>query len=306
MASKKDIVTAEGRSVIGSTETIIYVVDCSGSMNESIRYELGYSADPDKKNKESKIEAIRGGLKDFMTKRLGNARSAQDKTAVIIFGSHGTTRVRSSSKVRQDVDDNRKQEMLEDMAAEAGLDITTLTTAEREELERLLEEELKTAGGEVHTLFDPVPVTHEHIGACASMSGYGNTPMQAGLEQARIMAERITTGLVRIVLMTDGCPTDGTPTKIAKLVQVLAEDLGVIVDTVGVGPKTSSADKRAWDDTGGHNYNPSFLRHLAKVGKGEFFEGKSSKEISLLLQKVESERRALLGGGRLMLGSGAN
>jgi len=80
---------------------------------------------------------------------------------------------------------------------------------------------------------------------------------------------------------------------IINLAKTASDEIGVIIDTVGIGHATATRD-----------YDELFMIELANAGGGTFYEVETEDQIMGLLKAMESERRELLRDGILLLGSG--
>lgn len=120
----------------------------------------------------------------------------------------------------------------------------------------------------------------------------GSTPLHSALKKAAALAE-IAEGLVRVVIISDGVP-DFKEVALEQA-RILANDVGAVIDTFGIGKK----------DTCGFDYDEAFLRELAALGEGEFIAVDNADILEGKLLEYESERRALIGEGLLLLGDGS-
>ena len=85
----------------------------------------------------------------------------------------------------------------------------------------------------------------------------------------------------RIILMSDGVPTDAPP----DLILALAEQNKTIpIDTVGVGNHTVPG-----------SYDPLFLQTLSRITGGIYCEIATVKELALTVKQLSPEERPLLG-----------
>jgi Mg-chelatase subunit ChlD len=121
--------------------------------------------------------------------------------------------------------------------------------------------------------------------ALREVEAHGSTPMHEGLVEGIKALDEFAEGLARIVLISDGVP-DGEEKghrKILDLVKSVAEEFGIIFDTIGVGATNSGIT----------SYNPEFMRKIAELGKGKFYPISDSASFSRLLKDLEAERRLL-------------
>lgn len=83
----------------------------------------------------------------------------------------------------------------------------------------------------------------------------------------------------RIILLTDGCPTDMTESEILNHAQ---EHNTVPIDTVGIG-------------VGGYSYNPEFLKRLSEITGGLFTEASTAKILATKILELAPTNRPMLG-----------
>lgn len=221
----------EGKSILGSRESIIYVLDRSGSMQTYL----------DEKMK-SKLNTMKDVLRKMLEQRIRTQAGVErvDKIGLLTFGGQGWSGIKTVLKLR--------------VASNADL---------------ALVDEIKAGG---------------------------NTPMFEGLTRAVEDLDKHAEGLARIVLMSDGVPTGKDKGEIEDLVRKAAEDYGIILDTVGIGNKK---EKRSlYGDIG---YDEPFMRKLAEIGKGEFYDFSDEETATERMLQIEAERRALVGHGIFLL-----
>lgn len=122
----------------------------------------------------------------------------------------------------------------------------------------------------------------------STFAATGSSPMGDGMRLARFVLERSANALFRVVVVTDGVADDDERVKAEA--KFLAE-LGVVIDTIGVGRKGSSV----------HDYDPALLREVAEIGMGTFVEANDVDALVGTFVRIEAERRALVGVGLLLL-----
>ena len=121
----------------------------------------------------------------------------------------------------------------------------------------------------------------EISGSARAPSPDGDTPMLAALQYAwTYFAARPG----RVILVTDGCPTDAYE---AEIIAAAKLNPGIPVDTVGVG------------DAGyAYTYNPEFLRSLSEATGGIFSEvGAVRVSVEAALRQLSPKERPMLGMG---------
>lgn len=227
------IVSQEGKSLIGSRETIVYLLDASGSMSQPMTGIDGKAS--------TRISTLKNALRIMFNKRLEvQGKEGVDMISLVVFSGFGWTGVRTL------------------------IPIKILETRD--------------------------------LGNVSSLSATGGTPMKQGLQRAVEMLDTSAEGMARIVLMSDGMPNSegGGQGGIVKLVREASEDFGIVVDTVGIGTKGLSASSDA-------GYDADFMKLLASVGKGEFYDFSDGKDAVQRLLAMESERRTLMGNGIMLL-----
>ena len=221
--TQKSIIQREGRSVVGGRETLLYLIDGSGSMAEGILHsEIPLKDYSGEMGDKSKIGTVKQALKAYMTKRLAMSASALDKTGIIIFGQNPYyfKEVMAAAKTIQDTheakeraikkaaaagaDDEEMDNLKEDLK-DGSVDIedpmfADLSKEEKLELQRLLkaETELNTyAHGDVSTVFEPTTLTPTHLGFIDELCACNGTPMYEGFRQAAEVLDRTAGGLAR-------------------------------------------------------------------------------------------------------------
>lgn len=197
---------------------------------------------------------------------------------------------------------------------------------------------------DVGMVFPLASVTEYTIARLHSIKPGGGTPMFKALKLAIEHLDRSARGLARLVIISDGQPTDftddivddltsGTPTDMAAAQAALKAEQAVAPDEeldlkdfmfglFAAGEECSPNEaiirlaKKASDELGisidtvgvsgkvESSYDGEFMKRLAEAGEGEFYEVKTKAEVANLLMKLERERRELLGHGMLLLGSG--
>lgn len=278
--SGKLMPSKEGVDSMGSTEDTLFLLDFSGSMDDQ--------TDGAKPN-ETKHAILMESMEQMIRERITSQESTGDRTGVIRFGG------------------NDGLPAGPDDARDVGM-VFPLGTATEYTIARL------------HTIRPG-----------------GGTPMFKALKLAIEHLDRTARGLARLVIISDGQPTDDTyqdydamtaeqkdqlteqaeieaavddelemddflkglftgeeeVTKteaIIRLAKRASDQLGISIDTVGVAGRYEAS------------YDGEFMKRLAEVGEGEFYEVKTKAEVSNLLLKLERERRELLGKGMLLLG----
>lgn len=113
----------------------------------------------------------------------------------------------------------------------------------------------------------------------------GRTPMAEAVDLAIQTAERFTTGMIRVVICSDGQPD--YKASVLNNVTRGFEEYGIIFDTIGVGE--------------GYGIDETFLKLVASIGGGEYTKINSFQEFQRKLLQIEAERQLLLGNGILLL-----
>lgn len=287
MSGKGMMPSKEGVDTMGGTEDTLFLLDFSGSMDNT---------SDGVKSAQTKHAILMESMEQMLRERIKTQEETGDRTGVIRFGGR--------DGLPQGPDDE----------PDVGL-VFPLGTASEYTIARL--HAIKSQGG---------------------------TPMFKALKLAIEHLDRSARGLARLVIISDGQPTDllydehdilmgidpqateqakaafeaeqavaegeelemdefmkglfdedehvSKTEAIIRLAKKASDELGISIDTVGIsGPVDSS-------------YDGEFMKRLAEVGEGEFYEVKTKEEVSTLLLKLERERRELLGKGMLMLGSG--
>jgi len=106
----------------------------------------------------------------------------------------------------------------------------------------------------------------------------GSTPMAAALNKAWMWLRQFAIS-ARIILLTDGCPTDMGEDAILSLAR---EHNTVPIDTVGIG-------------SGGYGYNPEFLKRLSEITGGMFSEASLAKMLATIILELSPVKRPMLG-----------
>lgn len=137
-------------------------------------------------------------------------------------------------------------------------------------------------------------VGEKHITSIQKQVADHGTPMYQGFEKAaEVLAD--AQGLARIVLLSDGEPDKDSYSKkeILEQVRQLAEQFGIIVDTIGVGINGVAS-----------HYDEEFLKEMARLGAGHFFPIEDVDSLVALIKETALERQRFLGGGVRLLGDG--
>lgn len=146
-----------------------------------------------------------------------------------------------------------------------------------------------TFGEDVKLMHDPMsPNLERLVSSIANMSCTGCTPMAAAVNLAIQTAERFTSGMIRVVICSDGQPDYKDPVR--RLVREGFNDYGIVFDTIGVGDKKTR-----------YGLDEEFLKEIAELGGGEYTLISSFQDFSKKLLLIEGERQLLLGSGILML-----
>lgn len=146
-----------------------------------------------------------------------------------------------------------------------------------------------TFGESVKLLHDPSSRNFESLlQRIRRMPCTGATPMAEAVNLAIQTAERFTSGMIRIVICSDGQP-DYKHSVIDAVTRGF-EDYGIIFDTIGIG---NPNDRYGLDE--------EFLKLVASVGGGEYTLISTFQDFSRKLLDIESERQLLLGNGILLL-----
>ena len=146
-----------------------------------------------------------------------------------------------------------------------------------------------TFGDSVKLMHDPSSRNFESLmQRLDKMRSGGCTPMAQAVDLAIQTAERFSSGMIRIVICSDGQP-DYKDAVIQNVIRGF-EDYGIIFDTIGIG----NPNER-W------GLDEEFLKQVAQLGGGEYTRIESYQEFTRKLLNIESERQLLLGNGILML-----
>lgn len=127
----------------------------------------------------------------------------------------------------------------------------------------------------------------------------GNTPMAAAIETAQGVFTRFPDKFFRIVLISDGDPSDSTLTVRETCVRSF-EEYGIVIDTVYIA-STFEENERSWDSKA-----QDLMKFIATHCGGKYTRIGAPDQIKALFSSMESEREALLGHGILLLGDGSN
>jgi len=220
----------EGSVSLLSEEVLIFILDCSGSMNSSM-------------GSTRKFGAMLKAAEKMLKERVKVQDSSQDIVGVLAFGVGGYG-----------------------WGSEDDIKLVAF----------------------------PGIVTDKMCEDVAALRCGGGTPMYRALKKAFDILDQSARGLGRIVLLSDGEPTDGGKDTILHYVKNICEETGFVVDTVGIG-----------DANTGYTYDKTFMEMLAKNGGGEFYECDEADALAARLLEMESERRVLIGKGILLLGDGS-
>lgn len=146
-----------------------------------------------------------------------------------------------------------------------------------------------TFGDNVKLLHDPSSRNFEMLmNRLNKMHCCGSTPMAQAIDLAIKTSERFSSGMIRIVICSDGQP-DYKHSVIDNVVRGF-EQYGIIFDTIGIG---NPNDRFGLDE--------EFLKQVADLGGGEYTRIDSFQGFARKLLAIESERQLLLGNGILML-----
>lgn len=216
----------EGKDVLLSEEITIFLLDVSGSMDDSIADDGSFSL----LEYPTKFRAMKKAMSKYIHQRMAAIQNgANDHVGVITFGE------------------------------------------------------------DVKLIHDPMSNNFDTLGRRVdAMRTGGSTPMAQAIDLAIQTAERFTTGMIRVIICSDGYP-DYKYNVIDKVVKGF-EELGIIFDTIGVGNK--------------NNYfglDEEFLKEIAELGGGNYTFISSYQEFTRKFLSLESERQLLLGNGILML-----
>lgn len=107
----------------------------------------------------------------------------------------------------------------------------------------------------------------------------GGTPILDSLVTAWERTKRAKRA--RIILMSDGLPTDASPETILEAVH---QNSSIVIDTVGVGTALLSG------------YDPQFLQRIAEITNGCFVEAKSMTALTNRLKELSPVMRPMLEG----------
>jgi len=127
------------------------------------------------------------------------------------------------------------------------------------------------------------PTSQVELGALRRPEPQGHTPMWRALEMAHDWASRRAKG-VRLVLITDGLPTDFSPDFILQHI-----DRGVPIDSIFVGGKLDRFLAAAGE---------SFLRRLSELTGGQFAAVGDEVLLLEVLKALSPAERPLLGAPR--------
>jgi len=222
--------SGEGAVSLLSEEVLIFILDCSGSMNSSM-------------GSYSKFGAMLKAAEKMLKERVSVQDSTNDIVGVLAFGVGGYGFGRNE---------------------------------------------------DIKLVAYPGVVTDEMCKDVANLSCGGGTPMYSALEKAFNTLDQTARGLGRVVLLSDGNPTDAGKDVILSYVKRISSETGFVLDTVGIG-----------DPNTGYSYDQTFMEMLAENGGGEFYQCDEADALAARLLEMESERRVLLGQGVLLLGDGS-
>ena len=110
----------------------------------------------------------------------------------------------------------------------------------------------------------------------------GGTPMGEALRRAWSWVQ-VNAKQARFILLSDGRPTDNTPTEILEYAQ---GNKSIPIDTVGIG---------AGIGLGKYSYDKEFLQALSLITGGTFVEAGSIKELANNILELSPMNRPLLG-----------
>lgn len=220
----------EGAMSLMSEETLIFILDCSSSMNSHM-------------GRMKKFGAMIEAASKMLEARNTSQESHHDLVGIVAFG-----------------------------AGQGGFNF----------------------GADVKLVAYPSLVTDKMVKSVTQLRCAGGTPMFTALKKGMETLDQSTVGLGRLVLLSDGQPTDGSPAQILAYIENICEETGFVLDTVGIGDPNS---RRGYDEP--------FMKLLAQKGGGQFFRCDQAEELAERLLNMESERRALLGSGVLLLGEGS-
>ena len=146
-----------------------------------------------------------------------------------------------------------------------------------------------TFGDQVKMLHDPSFQNFENlISKLNRMHCSGSTPMAQAVDLAIQTAERFSSGMIRVVICSDGQPD--YKDSVLHNVRRGFDDYGIIFDTVGIGDPN---DRWGLDE--------DFLKLVAEIGGGEYTLISTFQDFQRKLLSIEGERQLLLGTGILML-----
>ncbi len=84
----------------------------------------------------------------------------------------------------------------------------------------------------------------------------------------------------RIVLLSDGVPTDASPNEI---LEETSKHANIPIDTIGLGSRTHP------------DYDPEFLKVLSEITGGRFYEAGTVSELAFAVEKLSPAERPLIG-----------
>lgn len=182
-------------------------------------------------------------------------------------------------------------------------------------------------------LIEPCYPKPEQIARVNSISASGGTPLLRALKSAQSYFARGDQALLRIIVISDGTPSD--PEGCLALAKSMVEEFGIVIDTIGVGEaptephkfkKTIAAGERAFPQrcsvcyatvsseeelkakglcrAHSYGYDEEFMRNLSAVGAGNFVHVSNADALDVYLGDLEAERRLLMPGGVKLLQAG--
>jgi len=128
----------------------------------------------------------------------------------------------------------------------------------------------------------------------SAMRAEGGTPMGAGILIARNNFVRFSGDFFRIVLISDGQPSDSS-SRVLEITKSCYEEFGIVIDTIFIGNPNAASEKRGAD----------LLKTIATDCGGNYDEIITASSLKQLLADKESERYKLLGHGIMLLGDGS-
>lgn len=252
----------EGKHALFSCESVIFCVDCSGSM------------------RSKKLDTLKDCFRKYIERKMMSCTADKDKVGIVAFPGPDSLDCSDESTPSEETD------MWDELVPDNEIELGGAGGVASVDYHCRSSHSYPTGIKVISELTMVAPIMVSEVN---KMRAEGGTPMGTALIKAGQMLSKNAVGLARIVIMSDGEPNEGMrqPAIVAKAKQLYDLE-GIIIDTVAICMGESYVDKE-------------FMKRVANAGGGQYTVLNVYADFERYLDATESERKDLLGSGTLLL-----